>query len=144
MSITELVGPIENSAPIHLQKAILWGPESVLMDSVEFFLKARIAWEAVKISSESGVDYLLQQIETLKPMVVILCQEKDTSDMALLMQLAQVQICSKVITVSMESNLLQVYNRQHIIMHDVSDLLTVVDHEYIPSTKSTAEVQATQ
>lgn len=132
MNITELLGSIEDSTPTHVQQAVLWGPESVLMDSVEFFLNTRTAWKVVKLSSKNSVDNFLQQVKTLEPTVVILCQERDVSDIALLMQLAQIQSCLKVVAVSMESNLMQVYSRQHFIMHDVADLLSVVDHENFP------------
>jgi hypothetical protein len=127
MILSEVLGQIEGSSPTHSQKAILWGPESLLVDSIEFFLKTGAAWDVVKILSERGADYLVQQVKTVKPKVVILCQEKDISDAALLMQLAQIQLCTKVVAVSMESNLVQVYSRNNFIMRDVSDLLHVVD-----------------
>jgi hypothetical protein len=124
MDLTELLGSIEDSTPPQVQKAVLWGPESLLKDSVEFFLKAGAGWEVVKISCESGTDYLLQRVETVKPTVVILCQERDAADATLLMQLAQIQACMKVVAVSMESNLMQVYSRSHLIMHDVADFIS--------------------
>jgi len=143
MDFTELLGPIENSTPTHSQRAVLWGPEILLMDSVELFLKAA-TWEVIKLSSECGVDHLLQRVNAVKPMVVILCQERDSNDFALLMRLARLQFCSKVVVVSLESNLVQIYGRQNLIMNDVSDLLSVVDHEYFPNIKPTEEVQATK
>jgi len=144
MDFIEIIGPIENSTPAHLPKAILWGPESVLMDSVEFFLKAGAKWDVVKLPSESGSDYLLQRVNMVRPKVIILCQEKAVSDATLLMRLAQLQICPKVVTVSLESNLMQVYSRQDVMMHDISDLLFVVDIEYCPNIKPKEEVQATK
>lgn len=139
MDFTELLGPIENSTPPHSRRAVLWGPEILLMDSVEHFLKAA-NWEVVKLSSECGVDHLVQRVNAVRPMVVILCQERDTSDAAILMQLARTQFCSKVVVVSLESNLVQVYGRQNLIMADVSDLLSVVDHEYFLNKRSKEEV----
>jgi hypothetical protein len=127
MDFTELLDPIENSTSISPRSVILWGQESLLVDSVEFFLETGAAWDVVKIASSCGVDYLLKQVATIKPAVVILCQEKDDSDATLLMHLAQVPVCSKVVTVSMESNLMQIYSRQHVIMRDVSDFLAVVE-----------------
>jgi len=144
MNFIELLGPIENSVPENFQMAIVWGPEIMLMDSVEYFLKTRAGWNVIKISNECGIDYLIQRITALKPAVVILCQEKDVSDVAVLMQLAQIQDCMKVVAVSLESNRIQVYSRQHIIMHEVSDLLAVIDHEYSPNTDTKAEVQVIQ
>lgn len=139
MNLTELLGPIESTTPPQSQKAILWGPEILLMDSVELFLKAA-DWEVVKLSSECGAEHLMRRVEAVKPLVVVLCQERDFNDTAILMQLAQVQYCSKVVVVSLESNLMQVYGRQNLIMNDVSDLLYVVDHEYFPNIRSKAEV----
>jgi hypothetical protein len=139
MNFTEFLGSIENSTPVHTQKAILWGPESLLVQSVEHFLQAGKAWEVVKLTNDCGVDYLIQQVKTVKPTIVILCQEKDASDVAVLAQLAQVETCSKVVTVSMESNLMQVYSRQHVIMRDVSDLLSVVNNKYFPNTQPSSK-----
>jgi len=141
MDFTELLGPIENSTPTHSQRAVLWGPEILLMDSVELFLKAA-AWEVIKLSSECGVDHLIQRVNAVKPIVVILCQERDSNDFALLMQLARIQFCLKVVVLSLESNLVQVYGKHNLIMNDVSDLLSVVDHEYFPYTRLKEEVPA--
>ena len=127
MNLSELVGPVGNLNPSLTRKAILWGQESLLADSVEYFLKTGADWDVVKIANDCGVEYLIQQVERLKPAVVILCQEKDVSDTGLLMQLDQAQLCLKVVTVSMESNLLQVYSKHKVIMRDVSDLLAVVE-----------------
>ena len=127
MNFSELLGPIECSTSAPLPIALLWGPASFLVDSVEFFLKTGRSWTVVNISSDLGVDYLVRQVQALKPKVVVLCQEKDASDFALLMQLAQIQTCTKVIAVSMESNLVQVYSRNTFILRDVAELLNVVD-----------------
>ena len=127
MNLTEVLGQIEGSSPTHSQKAILWGPESLLVDSVEFFLKTGAAWEVLKIASDCGVDHLIQQVEILKPTVVILCQEKDDIDTALFTRLIQAPFCMKAVVVSLKSNLMQVYSRQYVVMHDVTDLLSVVD-----------------
>ena len=43
------------------------------------------------------------------------------------MQLDQAQFCLKVVTVSLKSNLVQVYSKHNVIIHDVSDLLAVVE-----------------
>jgi len=129
MDFIELLSPIENSTPKHSQIAVLWGVEGLFLDSVELFLKAGAAWDVVKVPDECGVDFLLQRVKTVKPTVVVLCQERDASDVALLMQLAQIQSCLKVVAISMESNLMQIYSKQRVIMHNVSDLLSIVNHE---------------
>ena len=144
MNLNELLGPIENSTPPHLQKAVLWGPESVLMDSVEHFLKTGAAWDVVKIANDRGVEHLVQQVETSRAKVVILCQEKEEINTSLLMELSHIPSCWKVVVVSMESNLMQIYGRHNIVMRDVSDLLSVIDNESFPNTKPKKEVRDTQ
>jgi len=139
MNLPELLGPIESSVPFPSQRAVLWGPEILLMDSVEYFLKSA-DWEVVRLSNGCGVDHLIQRVTTVKPAVIILCQERDANDFTLLMQLARIQYCSKVVVVSLESNLVQIYGRRNLIMNDVSDLLSVVDHKYFPNTRSKEDV----
>jgi hypothetical protein len=144
MDLNELLGPIENATPEHLRKAVLWGPESLFMDSVEIFLKAGRAWDVVKISNECSVDYLIQHVRSLKPAVVILCQNKNANDVSLLIRLAQIEFCLKVVVLSLESNLMQVYGRRDVMMRDISDLLSVVDTEYSPNKQPNEEVQGTE
>ena len=135
MNFMELVGPIEDLTPAHTQKAVLWGGANVLLDAVEFFLRADIGWDVVKITTDLGNEYLLQRVETLRPAVVILCQEKDISDIDLLARLAQLQFCSKVVVVNLESNVVQVYRKQNFTMRTVSDLISIVETEYLPKTE---------
>lgn len=144
MNFNDLVAPIDNLTPTHLRKAILWGPESLLMDAVAIFLKSGTDWEVIKICSACGGNYLLEQIESVQPTVVVLCQERDAGDVALLAQLSQVQHCSRVVAVSMESNLIQIYSKQNVVMHAVADLLSVVDHELFSNSVSSEEVRATK
>lgn len=127
MNLGELIDPVENLHPTQTRKAILWGRESLLADSVEHFLITGAAWDVVKISSESGIDYLIQQVRSINPATIILCQETDTSDKDVLIRLDQAQFCLKIVTVSLASNLVQVYSKHNVIMHDVSDLLAVVE-----------------
>jgi hypothetical protein len=122
-----LTDQTELAYPSSSQTVILWGPENLLAGAVEFFLKTKVDWEVIRISFDRGVDYLVQQVHDTKPDVVILCQETDSGDPALLAQLDQIQFCLKVVTVSMESNRIQVYSKQTVMMRDVSDLLAVVE-----------------
>ncbi len=127
MNLGELIDPVENINPAQTRKAILWGQESLLADSVEHFLVTGAAWDVVKISSESGIDHLIQQVRSINPATIILCQETDASDKDVLIRLDQAQFCLKIVTVSLASNLVQVYSKHNVIMHDVSDLLAVVE-----------------
>jgi len=127
VNITELIGPIEDSNPTCSRKAILWGREDLLVKAVELFLDARAVWEVIRVSSDSGVDTLVQQIKNAKPDVVILCQGKDAGNSALPIQLIQDQDCMKVVTMSLENNFMQVYSKYSVLVHNVSDLLSVIE-----------------
>lgn len=141
MNINELIGSVENSRPKRHQKAILWGREALLVEAVELFLKSGATWEVTKISWDQGVDFLLRQMENIKPDVVIIFQDKDAGDPALPIWLIREQACLKVVSMSLESNLMQVYAKYNVLIRDVSDLLMAVDATYFPYpfTKSGGE-----
>ncbi len=63
----------------------------------------------------------------VKPDVVIICQEDCAGDMPLSMQLLQGRPGLKVITVSLENNSVEVYNKQKVWVNEVADLLSVVE-----------------
>jgi len=129
MNLPELINPIENSNPLKIQKAVLWGDADLFMDSVELFLN-NAGWQVTKLLSESDVDNFIQEVRLASPDVVILCQEEEAEKPSLLMRLSQVQTCEKVVFLNLENNFVHVYGRQHVLVHGVSDLLSVIEHDY--------------
>lgn len=109
---------------------ILWGPNDLLAQAMEFFLTAGATWEVVRISSDQGDGSLMEQVQRTKPDVVILYQRNFVNDAGLPTQLIQAQPNLKVVTASLENNLMQVYSKHSIMIRKVSDLLSIIEDRY--------------
>lgn len=128
MNLNELIEPEKpDPEPARTRKAVLWGREDLLSRAISLFLEARMSWDVIRVSSSGNVDSLLQKIEGVKPDVVILCQETVDGDSALPLRVLNEQHCRKVVTLSLENNLMQVYSKQKIMIQGVADLLSVVE-----------------
>ena|ERR1041384_4376990 len=110
--------------------AILWGCNDLLAQSMEFFIKAEEQWEVIRMSTDTGVDVLLDQIEKIHPNVIILYAENGTRNPHLIMQLIEKQPNLKVITVSLEDNRMQVYCKRSVTVQKVSDLLSIIEERH--------------
>lgn len=126
INIIEPMGAIdmESTSP---RKIILWGRDDLLSQAVDHFLQTSQSWEVTRVSSESGVEKLIQETHRINPEVVFLCREKVDEDSSLPLRLINEQVCLRVVTVGLESNLMQVYSKQNIILREVSDLLYIID-----------------
>jgi len=141
MNLIEVIGSVECTNPSSGRKSIvLWGPQSLFIDSIEIFLKAEAGWDVVKFYREWDVDLFIQQVNFLKPKVIVICQEKDESDEQVLLKLSRIPACLKVVILNMENNIAQVYGRHHVVLRDVSHLLSVVDHEFFSNKLPDEEV----
>jgi DNA-binding NarL/FixJ family response regulator len=110
--------------------AILWGCNDLLAQSMEFFIKAEEQWEVIRMSTDTDVDVLLDQIEKIHPNVIILYAENGTRNPHLIMQLIEKQPNLKVITVSLEDNRMQVYCKRSVTVQKVSDLLSIIEERH--------------
>ncbi len=121
-------GEIKGKRPMNKSKTvILWGREDLLGRGVEVFLNTRSEWEVIRISDKQGVDFLTQEVERVKPDVVIIYQGNCAEDVPVPMRLLQARPGLKVITVSLENNSVEVYNKQKVWLKEVSDLLSVIE-----------------
>ena len=129
MSLINIIEPMgaidmESNSP---RKIILWGRDDLLSQAVDLILQTSQSWEVTRLSSESGVEKLIQETHRINPEVVFLCREKVDEDSSLPLRLINEQGCLRVVTVGLESNLMQVYSKQNIILREVSDLLYIID-----------------
>lgn len=129
--------------------AILWGRDDLLAKAMELFLKAGEKWEVIRIPADQGICSLVEQVQRIKPGVVILYQGKCVNDSDPLMKLIEEQpelrVISdqpelRVITVSLENNLMQVYSKHSIVVREASDLLSIIEDRYSPNHSVQKEV----
>jgi DNA-binding NarL/FixJ family response regulator len=110
--------------------AILWGCNDLLAHSMEVFIKAEEKWEVVKISTDMGTGYLLDQAEKIHPDVIILYEQSSAKTANLLMELIGKQPNLRVVTVSLQDNQVQVYCKRSIVVRQVSDLLSIIEDRH--------------
>ena len=106
---------------------LLWGRDDLLSSSVELFLTAQKGWEVISISNEESFDALLLAMDKVHPDVVIIQQGDRSANSSLPMQLIQDFPGLKVITMSLQDNLMEVYSKQNILVKAASDLISVVE-----------------
>ena len=132
---------MESTSP---RKIILWGSEDLLSQAVDLFLQTSQSLNVIRLSSEIGVEKLMRETQRINPDVVVLCRDKADDDSSLPLRLINEQACLRVITVGLESNLMQVYSKHNVILQGASELLSIVDSGHLPTcTSEEKEVKKT-
>ena len=146
MNLTELLGPIENKDPgqSYVRKAMIWGPDDVLTQAMEFFLKAEETWQVIRLSPDQSIDDLSQQIKRIQPDVIILHTGNCASNTSLPIQLIQEYPNVRVITASLENNQMQVYSKQSIRLRKASDLLSIIEDRNLSNHPIEKEVRKSE
>lgn len=125
------------------RKAVLWGRDDLLAQAVGLFLESERIWDVIRVSSDGGVEHLVEEVKRKNPDVVILCQERIDDDPTLPVRLIQEQLCLKVISVGLESNLMQVHSKHSVIVRGISDLLSIAESGYFSKIAQEKEVRHT-
>ena len=128
---------MESTSP---RKIILWGRDDLLSQAVDFFLHTSQSWDVTRLSSDSGVEKLIQETQRVNPEVVVLCRDKVDEDASLPLRLINEQVCLRVVTVGLESNLMQVYSKHNVMLQGASELLSIVESCNFPICTSGEEV----
>src|SRR5512139_511483 len=131
MNLPDLIGPILKAEPeaVSARRAIIWGRNDLLVHAVGSFLKSR-DWEITHVSGDQDAEILLLQTKQIHPEVVILCRE-EADESALAFRLIDEQACPRVMTLGLDSNLMQVYSKQNIHLQGASDLLAILDQAIV-------------
>lgn len=121
---------------------LLWGQNDLLTKAMEMFLTAdEEAYQVIKLPGDRCLTELLEQVREIKPDLVILYQDKPAEDCDSLGRLMQEQPHLRMITVSLENNVMQVYSKRSITVRQVSDLLSVVEGRYFSENPVVEEVK---
>ena len=110
---------------------VLWGREDLLSSSVEIFLTTQKGWRVINISNEENFDALLVAINKVHPDVVIIHLGNCTSVLNLPTELFRSLPDVKVITLSSKDNLIEIYNKQNVIVRSASDLISVIEADTV-------------
>ena len=135
--------------------AILWGQNDLLTQAMEMFLTAGESkeWDVIRLPANASMPVLVEQVQKIKPDLVILYQPNPAKDSDPLIQLMHEQPDltvladqpeSRVIIVSLENNVMQVYSKRSVTVRRASDLLSVIEDRYFPENYKEKEVATAQ
>ena len=124
---------------------ILWGQNDLLTKAMEMFLTAGEAdtWEVIKLPGGKCLTALVEQVQKIKPDLVIFYQPISQDDVDALTKLMRDQPDLRMITVSLENNVMQVYSKRSITIRQVSDLLSVIEDSHFSEKPVSKEVDTT-
>ena len=146
MNLNDLLGPIENKDPgqSHARKAVIWGPDDLLAQAMEFFLKAEDTWQVIRISIDQSIEDVFEQIKRIQPDVIILHTGNCAGNTSLAAQLLLDYPNLRVITTSLEDNQMQVYSKYSVRVRNASDLLSIIEDRYFSDHPVKKEVNKSQ
>lgn len=107
--------------------AVLWGGENLLGSVVESLLDSQNMWRIVRISDGLDKGAVIKEIKNLKPGVLIIYTKQELVEVQALIQLLDECPDLKIITVSPESNSVQIYNKQRVWIKSSEDFLTMMN-----------------
>ena len=101
--------------------------ESLLGRAVEYLTADEREWTILRVSDSKTLAGLVQKVEEANPNIVIISREENSHDEQLSVRL--LEVCAdlkKVIMVSLNENLIEIYCKQKIRVNSVQDLFSEV------------------
>jgi hypothetical protein len=112
--------------------AILWGPKDLLGEAIESLLTTADNWLVIRMYDSQDVHLLPQEVERVKPEIVIIHQGHCTENFPPPIKLIENFPELKIITINPENNLMEVYNKQIVCIKGVVDLLSTIGEQPNP------------
>lgn len=110
-----------------IKTVLIWGKEDLLSSSIEHFLAAHKNWNVISVLNTGDLEALIQAVASKHPDIVIIHQGDRYDPASLPLKILQDHPALKVITVSLEDNAMEVYNKKKILIRAPSDLTTAIE-----------------
>ena len=108
---------------------VIWGSEDILSSSVEHLITSKEDWKVVSVSNNECMEALFEAVESIRPEIVIIMQETHGGPTNVALRLLRDHPAIRVILLSLENNLMDVYSKQKIFTQEASDLITAIEKE---------------
>ena len=118
-----------------IKTVIVWGQYDLLAEAVEHLLSVHKHWHVIRISDHEDETALASAIAGVNPDVLIVHAGVLSGNEHLLIKFVQDHSKLKIITLSLESNLIEIYNKHTICINQASDLLAAIQEDVAPDTK---------
>jgi hypothetical protein len=110
---------------------VVWGNGDILDSAVQFILSTKNEWNVVNISNSLDFKSLVNSLGN-QPADIIIVNEADNQVFSRLpLMLLNEPRNMRVITISLENNVICVYSKQSLTVNKASDLLSVIEGEVI-------------
>jgi hypothetical protein len=120
--------------PSREKTIILWGQDDVLIRAVENLLNTGGGWKVIRISDDLDEITLTQVVEEVTPDVLIVHEDAFSGDVRLLIKFVQDYSKLKIITIGLENNQMEIYNKRTVCIKQASDLLAAIKNGTVPET----------
>ena len=107
---------------------VVWGNDDLLGSSIEYFLSGKEGWKVYCVSKEEELDALIQAAGN-EPIDLLILHHGDKKDIAdSPFRLLQDYPSMRVISISLENNVMEVYSKQKILVQQASDLIMAIEN----------------
>ena len=106
---------------------ILWGNDDLLSSYVEYFLINEKGWKVISIPIEQKVDAVIHVVDKINPNIVIIQHGDQPCDSGAPTILLRDHPDLQVITLSLKNNLMEVYQKQNILIHSATDIISIIE-----------------
>jgi hypothetical protein len=108
--------------------ALLFPIDDLLGWTLEAVLSTAYRWEVQRLSPLVEEDVLLDQLSAYDPVVVIVGRDDPALVAAVQPWLRQARAGGRLITLSLDSNVVETYVKQQACMHQAADLLCILEN----------------
>lgn len=115
----------------HPRALVISRRESLLGRAVEYLTTDEREWMVLNASEFHNTAELLQKVDELHPAIVVISNDGHSNDGQLSMRILQgCRDVEKVITVSLQENMIEVYSKQKIQVRSAQDLFSEVENQF--------------
>src|SRR4030042_3843829 len=111
---------------------VVWGNQNILSSSIQYLLAAKDDWKVVCISSIEDFNSIVLPIENQLSDIVIIHSGEQDGPSNLPLQLLEQHADIRVISISLVNNVMDIYNKQSLLVKEASDLITAIENEVKP------------
>jgi hypothetical protein len=112
---------------VKLKSVMLWGAEDILSSSIENMLHEQEDWKITTIANGGELDDYILSGKYPKPDIVITVQQENQTFLSNLhVRLLQDHANITLIVINLESNLVEVYSKQKILIQKATDLMSFI------------------
>ena len=105
---------------------VLWGQDDLLTQAVESLLINQAGWQVIRIWNQTDEKALVNKLEAVEPQVLIVHQDTFSRGLQQLFDFIQKRSELRIITINLDNNKMEIFNKQTVCLKEVSDLMSII------------------